>query len=403
MAKNVNINLFNELNEATKVEVKKKVLMESDGVRVIEEATDIVTGDLSKDVLGAEADKRNAQYEKDYEKDLQYVKDIMAGRTVIDDKYHEELDLDTAKKWLKKDYIYLNNLLSADPDEIDKKLAEDLPEIFGNKVEEAAPINSDLKKGKEERLASLKTQLEQDGDQLADDEKAAIEEEIAKLEGEVYSDETDLDEAEEIEEAEELNEEVNGDVLERLKHGDDVYFRDENGQALMCHYSENYQDPEDYDEGYKPEYGGSEEALAAAKEAAENREVWEFVEIDEETLEPTGTIYGYAYGEQELRDNVDLLREVKVIKRLEENITESEEPKEAKIVEAEVKGLKEVKSQGNIFMLEDETNKFIVGENYNKDEGLIESAEIYDNKEDADADYLKRCDITRDGEKLGEE
>lgn len=123
----------------------------------------------------------------------------MAGRTVIDDKYHEELDLDTAKKWLKKDYIYLNNLLSADPDEIDKKLAEDLPEIFGNKVEEAAPINSDLKKGKEERLASLKTQLEQDGDQLADDEKAAIEEEIAKLEGEVYSDETNLDEAEEIE------------------------------------------------------------------------------------------------------------------------------------------------------------------------------------------------------------
>lgn len=85
-----------------------------------------------------------------------------------------------------------------------------------------------------------------------------------------------------------------------------------------------------------------------------------------------------------------------------ENITESEEPKEAKIVETEVKGLKEVKSQGNVFMLEDETNKFIVGENYNRDEGLIESAEIYDNKEEADADYLKRCDITRDGEKLTE-
>lgn len=50
MAKNVNINLFNELNEATKVEVKKRVLMESDGVKTIEEATDIVTGDLSKDV-----------------------------------------------------------------------------------------------------------------------------------------------------------------------------------------------------------------------------------------------------------------------------------------------------------------------------------------------------------------
>ena len=63
------------------------------------------------------------------------------------------------------------------------------------------------------------------------------------------------------------------------------------------------------------------------------------------------------------------------------------------IVEAEVKGLKTVKSQGNIFMLEDETKKIIVGENYNESEGLIENAEIYNNKEEADKDYLGRCDI----------
>ena len=61
--------------------------------------------------------------------------------------------------------------------------------------------------------------------------------------------------------------------------------------------------------------------------------------------------------------------------------------------EEEVKGLKTVKSQGNIFMLEDETKKIIVGENYNESEGLIENAEIYNNKEEADKDYLGRCDI----------
>lgn len=95
--------------------------------------------DLSKDILGAEAKNRNSQYQEKYNKDLQNVRDIMAGKTVIDSKYNEELDLDTAKAWLKKDYIYLNNLMSYSPEEIDNKLAEDLPDIFGNnsKIESA--------------------------------------------------------------------------------------------------------------------------------------------------------------------------------------------------------------------------------------------------------------------------
>lgn len=88
--------------------------------------------DLSKDILGAEAKNRNSQYQEKYNKDLQNVRDIMAGKTIIDSKYNEELDLDTAKAWLRKDYIYLNNLMSYSPEEIDNKLAEDLPDIFGN-------------------------------------------------------------------------------------------------------------------------------------------------------------------------------------------------------------------------------------------------------------------------------
>ena len=61
--------------------------------------------------------------------------------------------------------------------------------------------------------------------------------------------------------------------------------------------------------------------------------------------------------------------------------------------------LTEVKSQGNVYMLQD-NDKYIVGEDYNKEENLIENAEIYNNKEEADKDYFSRCDITRDGEQV---
>lgn len=102
--------------------------------------------DLSKDLYGAEADRRNSQRQKDYEKHLQYVKDIMAGKTVIDDKYHEELSLETAKKWLRDDYVYIHSLLSASPEDIDKKLARDLPEIFGETKSKRIYANKEIEK-----------------------------------------------------------------------------------------------------------------------------------------------------------------------------------------------------------------------------------------------------------------
>lgn len=76
---------------------------------------------------------------------------------------------------------------------------------------------------------------------------------------------------------------------------------------------------------------------------------------------------------------------------------EESEKKEAtnKIEEAEVKNLQEVKSQGNIYMLKDD-NKYMVGENYNESEGILENAEIYESKDEADKDYLSRCDIKKD-------
>lgn len=80
-----------------------------------------------------------------------------------------------------------------------------------------------------------------------------------------------------------------------------------------------------------------------------------------------------------------------------ENITDLTEADN--ITETKVSDLKNIKSQGNIYMLQDD-KRFIVGENYDEAQGLIENAEIYDNKDDADKDYLNRCDITKDGKKV---
>lgn len=99
-------------------------------------------------------------------------------------------------------------------------------------------------------------------------------------------------------------------------------------------------------------------------------------------------------------DDLDALKG-HVLATLEDNAiyNESEELTE----EVEVKNLQVIKEQGNVYMLEDENKKMIVGENYNADEGIIENAEIYENKEEADKDYLSRCDIIKDGEEFKSE
>ena len=99
--------------------------------------------DLSKDLFGDAAANRMSQKEKKLKRDLQYVRDIMSGKTVIDDKYHEELSLDIAKAWLRDDFIYVNELSSYDSDEVNKRLADAYPDIFG--VNESAKLNELLK------------------------------------------------------------------------------------------------------------------------------------------------------------------------------------------------------------------------------------------------------------------
>ena len=72
----------------------------------------------------------------------------------------------------------------------------------------------------------------------------------------------------------------------------------------------------------------------------------------------------------------------------------SVEPNQNSTVDTiEFKNLNEIKSQGNITMLESD-GKFIVGENYNKDTNELDNAEIYDDRAKANEDYLNRCNIT---------
>ena len=107
-------------------------------------------------------------------------------------------------------------------------------------------------------------------------------------------------------------------VKDKLISGDDVYFRTSDGTALMAHYADDYPQPEEYDEGYKTELGGSEEALNKAQQAADSGDVWEFVVVDEEG-NPTSKVYGYAYGQDDLDNYLKDLREVKIKRTLEES------------------------------------------------------------------------------------
>lgn len=81
-----------------------------------------------------------------------------------------------------------------------------------------------------------------------------------------------------------------------------------------------------------------------------------------------------------------------------EDLDETTDTSDDKLHEAQVKGLRTVKSQGNIYMLEDDNKQIIVGENYNSTEKLIENANIYFNKEEADKDYNNRLEITNNSD-----
>ena len=115
---------------------------------------------LSKDLYGDEADKRANKDQKALEKYLQLAREIKDGK-------NDTISLDSAKQLLKKAYIKAKSYYSFEPEEIDKRIAKDIPDLFG-----------DLKEG--EHLKANRNFIEElikagaldNYDELKNDEKA---------------------------------------------------------------------------------------------------------------------------------------------------------------------------------------------------------------------------------------
>ena len=131
------------------------------------------------------------------------------------------------------------------------------------------------------------------------------------------------------------------------------------------------------------------------KSFIENELGYPCIEVGEVLFNSKAKVYRYDKPDSnwKIAYNTTFPRYTKVFftRKVKDDVDES-----AVITEATVsKDLHEVKSQGNIYMLQD-NDKYIVGENYDSKEKLIENAEIYNNKEEADKDYLNRCGIKID-------
>lgn len=236
--------------------------------------------DLSKDLLGDEANKRKSEDQKSLEAYLCLANEIKDGKNDI-------ITLDSAKELVKNAYIKAKGYYSFEPEEIDKRIAKDIPELFG----ELDESNMEEVRAKSAEKGLLEPEA------VNESEDSDKEKEIAELETEI--------------------------------------------KKKVAQYSR-----------------------------AQKRNNGDNAESDR--LE--GEIDSLELKLKKLKESEELIEEEKVSDKLTE-----------------------VKSQGNVYMLQD-NDKYIVGEDYNKEENLIENAEIYNNKEEADKDYFSRCDITRDGE-----
>jgi len=131
--------------------------------------------------------------------------------------------------------------------------------------------------------------------------------------------------------------------IEKLKENIDIdfstlynleplYFKNDKGGKFKVIIDQFPMKPEDYDEGYKPEYGGSEEELSAAQLAYDNGEVFDIVEID------SGDVVGIAYGEDDLIRGMTAMNLVPAKTRTEVIFEGSNESKEKYI--SQIDGMK---------------------------------------------------------------
>lgn len=272
--------------------------------------------DLSKDILGDESNKRMSEDQRAYEKYLQFARDIKDGK-------NQTITLDSAKELLKNAYIKAKGYYSFEPEEIDKRIAKDIPDLFGNELdEEVIPNSFNMKCPKcgSSNYLEIDDGEDEDGTQHI----------ILKCQDCGYEQKDELTESEES---------IKYNIY-LLLGGDGVY----NSKLV-----------------------DTVESLEQAQDRVAELEAENGCGAYYEKVDSNG---------KPLEESVEVIDEQVVSDKLTE-----------------------VKSQGNVYMLQD-NDTFIVGEDYNKEENLIENAEIYENKEEADKDYFSRCEVTRDGKEV---
>lgn len=271
---------------------------------------------LSKDILGDESNKRMSEDQRAYEKYLQFARDIKDGK-------NQTITLDSAKELLKNAYIKAKGYYSFEPEEIDKRIAKDIPDLFGNELdEEVIPNSFNMKCPKcgSSNYLEIDDGEDEDGTQHI----------ILKCQDCGYEQKDELTESEES---------IKYNIY-LLLGGDGVY----NSKLI-----------------------DTVESLEQAQDRVAELEAENGCGAYYEKVDSNG---------KPLEESVEVIDEQVVSDKLTE-----------------------VKSQGNVYMLQD-NDTFIVGEDYNKEENLIENAEIYENKEEADKDYFSRCEVTRDGKEV---
>lgn len=147
------------------------------------------------------------------------------------------------------------------------------------------------------------------------------------------------------------NEEVDK-AFEEIVYNDGVIY----GQLVTGEYAsicrtDDYERPEDYDEGYLPKYGGSQEELDAAIEAYEDGDVYIIDVVDKDDIDNIDYIYAYIYGDKDLKYYLknEFTRFLKVKKSLPEHKEIKIESITTDINRAKQKLINKAKKKGGIW------------------------------------------------------
>ena len=126
--------LVNKAQDVRKIDVKEEDCTQAGAIAgptavfgVKDKKEEVEEKDLSKDLLGNEAEKRQNDADEALEKYLNFAREIKEGD-------NDTITLDSAKQLLRDAYIKAKCYYSFEPEEIDRRLAKDYPDLFGNEI-----------------------------------------------------------------------------------------------------------------------------------------------------------------------------------------------------------------------------------------------------------------------------